>query len=415
VRRWLVAGTVVVAATAALAAASIGSSATVASSAMTGSSAAQRCGEDLKNVLRDPSGIVKTLPKAVQATYRSWPFTVRPTPWATFAGKKPPWKIGFISFPLGVPFQINGYKEIKRGFALAKAKGLVTGSLLTYVQPSNSTATPEQQIAAIQQMVRNGVDGILINPLAGPPLAPAIDAAGKAGVPVVMIDSAISESKYSVNIYSSNNSPAGAGVLGVVKKGNILVVRGIVGNPLETSTQKAYIANVKACPGAKIVGEVVGQWSNPTAKSETLKWLAAHPGVEIAAVLQHGVMSSGIISAFEQAGRTVPPISFGGCQGGELSWWLAHSTYRTVGTCFNGRQNGWSEFRLLLRILAGNGLKVGDISVPLKLVTYKDLKVYATPGMPLTWGGEPRGPLDGWMSNKQLDMYFKKHGTPGGL
>ena len=314
-RRRLVVGVIIVVVGAALAASSVASSSKVTAAS------AQQCGQDLKNVLRDPSGIVKTLPKAVQTTYNSWPFTVRATPWANFAGKKPPWKIGFISFPLGVPFQIDGLNQIKKDFAQAKAKGLVTGSLVTYVQPSNSTATPEQQIAAIQQMVRNGVDGILINPLAGPPLAPAIDAAGKAGVPVVMIDSAISESKYSINIYANNNSPAGAGVLGLVKKGNILIVRGIVGNPLETATQKAYVADVKACPGAKIAGEVIGQWSNPTAKSETLKWLAAHPGLELSAVLQHGVMSAGIISAFEQAGRPVPPISFGGCQGGELSWW----------------------------------------------------------------------------------------------
>ena len=173
-RRRLAVGVVMVVVGAALAASSVASSSKVTTAT------AQQCGQDLKNVLRDPSGIVKTLPKAVQTTYNSWPFTVRATPWANFAGKKPPWKIGFISFPLGVPFQIDGLNQIKKDFAQAKAKGLVTGSLVTYVQPSNSTATPEQQIAAIQQMVRNGVDGILINPLAGPPLAPAIDAAGKA-------------------------------------------------------------------------------------------------------------------------------------------------------------------------------------------------------------------------------------------
>ncbi len=46
-------------------------------------------------------------------------------------------------------------------------------------------------------MVRDGVDGILLLPLDGPPLAPAIDAAGKAGVPVVILDNVVAEAKYS--------------------------------------------------------------------------------------------------------------------------------------------------------------------------------------------------------------------------
>ena len=53
--------------------------------------------------------------------------------------------------------------------------------------------------------------------------------------------------------------------------------------------------------------------------------------------------------------------------------------------------------------------------MPPPLVTYKNLKVFATPGMPLTWSGEPKGPIDGWLSNKFMDNYFKQKGTPGGL
>ena len=81
--------------------------------------------------------------------------------------------------------------------------------------------------------------------------------------------------------------------------------------------------------------------------------------MKIDAVIQNGIMMAGIVQAFQQTGRPVPPISGGGCQGGDLSWWLKNkATYKTVANCFNGFQTGWSEFRLLSRILDGRGLKV---------------------------------------------------------
>lgn len=380
--------------------------------------AAQACGQDVSyiNRIKDPDGVFKKLPANIQARYGPWPYSVRATPWETFKGKKPPWKIGLITFPVGSPWLADLIKQAGTEFNKAKAKGLTTGSLVKYIQASYATATPEQQIAAIQQMVRQGVDGILLLPLAGPPLVPAIDAAGKAGVPVVITDNVIDGSKYVVNVWSQNNSPAAAGVAGLVKKGNVLFVRGIAGNPVEQAFQDAAVADVKACPGLKIVGTIYGKWTNATATAETAKWLAAHPDTKVDVVVQNGIMMAGIIQAFLQAGRPVPPISGGGCQGGELSWWLAHkSTYKSVATCFNGYQTAWSEFRILLRILAGNGLKVRDIHVPVPIVTNANVGVYATPGKPLSWPGEPKGPINGWAPNSFLDGYFNKPGNPGGF
>jgi ribose transport system substrate-binding protein len=378
----------------------------------------QQCGQDVSyiNQIKDPDGVFKQLPASIQANYGPWPYQVKSTPWLNFPGKPPPWTIGLIMFPVGSPWQADLITQAEAEVTAATAKGLTKGSLVKFIQPSQATATPEQQIAAIQQMVSQGVSGILLLPLAGPPLVPAIDAAGAAGVPVVILDNVIDQSKYVVNVWSQNNSPAAAGVAGIVKTGNVLIVRGIAGNPVEQAFQDAAVADIAACPGLKVVGTIYGNWTNATAKSEVVKWLAAHPGVKVDAVIQNGIMMAGIVEAFQQAGLPVPPISDGGCQGGELSWWLANvNTYKTVGTCFNGYQTAWSEFRLLTRILSGKGLKVRDISVPVPLVTNANVATYATPGQPLSWGGEPLGPIDGWAPNSFLDGYFTKPGNPGGL
>jgi ribose transport system substrate-binding protein len=417
-RPWAIPAAVVVVLVALIAAILAASPASARSSSATASTAAvaQKCGQDVAYKTKDPDGVFKTLSPAIQARYGPYPYPVKASPWTAFKGVKKPWKIGLITFPVGSPWLADVIKQVGVEFNKAKAKGLVTGTLQKYIQPSYATATPEQQISAIQQMVRNGVNGILLLPLAGPPLAPAIDAAGKAGVPVVILDNVVAEAKYSVNVWSQNNSPAAAGVAGLVKTGNVLFVRGIAGNPVEQAFQDAAVADVKACSGLKIVGTIWGKWTNATAKSETVKWLASHPNVKVDGVIQNGIMMAGIIQAFLQAGRPVPPISGGGCQGGELSWWLKNkATYKSVATCFNGFQTGWSEFRLLLRILDGRGIKVADIHIPVPVVTNANVHIYATPGKPLSWPGEPRGPIDGWASNKVLDGYFNKPGTPGGL
>ena len=60
-------------------------------------------------------------------------------------------------------------------------------------------------------------------------------------------------------------------------------------------------------------------------------------------------------------------------------------------------------------------VKVRDIHVPVPIVTNNNVGVYATPGKPLSWPGEPKGPINGWAPNSFLDGYFNKPGNPGGF
>jgi ribose transport system substrate-binding protein len=377
---------------------------------------AQACGQDANFKADDPTNALGALSAKVRKEYQTWPYSVAKSPWTAFKGIKPPWKIGFISEPNATPYQLQELATLKSQFAAAKKLGLVTGSLVTYIQPSYSTATPEQQISAIQQMVRQGVNGIMLVPLQTTPLGPAIDAAGKKGVVVALAGNVIPNSKYVINVWANNNSPAYAGAAGVVKKGNVLVVRGQAGNTVEGAFEQAAQADVKACPGLKIVGEVQGNWVSSTAQTAVLKYLTSHPTQKIDLVLQHGGMMPGIIAAFEKAGVKVPPISDGNASGSDLSWWLKHKAdYQTVGTTFTGAMTSYSMLRIIFRVLGGQGPKLRDISFTPALITNDNLATYAIPGLPLDSQVQPKGPVDGWCSNSCLDGYFVKPGTPKGF
>ena len=384
------------------------------------------CGQPIVYKKTDPDGVLAKLPASVRKWYDSYPFEVRASPWASFKKKPGPWKIGYVSFPIVNPFKVSFYDQLKKEFAKAKAAGLVTGNLQTFIQPSFNTATPEQQSAAIAQMVSSGVDGIILHPLNAVAETPAIDKAGEAGVPVVLTGDVAPGSKYAINTLTENQSRAFSVVLSqLVKKGwfkgetrNVLDVEGIAGNSFSEQIHEAAMASLKPCKGVKIVGTVFGQWNPATTKAEVLKFLASYTG-KLDFVMHEGAMASGIIEAFESLGRPVPPMPISGNTGGDLSWWLAHkNTYNSAAVfTMGGRQVAYTTFRLLLRTLAGDGLKVRDISPPAQIVTSANISKFAVPGKPVTWleNIHWRGPLDSWLSNQQMNLLFKKPGSPGGL
>lgn len=386
--------------------------------------APSECGDPVVFNRSDPDDVIGTLPAELQEGYTSYPYEVRGTPWADFEGSDGPWKIGYVSFPMVNPFKVNYFDQLKKEFAAAKDAGLVEGNLRTYIQPSFDTATPEQQISAINQMVRDGVDGIILHPLNAEAETQAIDAAGKKGVPIVLTGDAAPNSEYAVNTLTQNVTPATTALLKQLRDEGwfageprkVLDVQGVPGNTYSELLHEASLAAIEPCEGVEIVGTVSGQWDPATTKAEVLKFLAGNPG-EVDFVLHEGAMAAGIIQAFEQAGRPVPPMPITGHTGGDLSWWEANKDeYESVGVyTMGGRQVAYTTFRTLLRILDGKGLKVRDIAPVGTLVTNDNISELAVTGQPVTWLGDIKGPLDGWFSDAQMDEVFNEPGNPDGL
>ena len=250
---------------------------------------------------------------------------------------------------------------------------------------------------------------------AGAPVVPAIEAAGKAGVPVILTDIPLPQAKYGVVVWSQNQIEADAGALGLIQKGNVLIVRGLAGNPNDVVLYNQKIDDLKYCPNIKLAASIYGDWDNASAKTAVAQYIAAHPG-QINGVLQDGGMAAGVIDAFQSAGQKVPVVSDGECYAGDLSWWLAHkSTYKTVAGCFNGYQGAYVFFNTALRILAGDGPKYQTLEIPAPQVTNANLAKFAVPGLPITSPDEVGGPVTAWCSDTCLNAYFNKAGTPGGL
>ena len=142
----------------------------------------------------------------------------------------------------------------------------------------------------------------------------------------------------------------------------------------------------------------------------------AHPGQKISFIQGEGGVTQGILEAFMAAGSPIPIIGFNQSMGGDYSWWLAHkSTYNTVGDSFDGGMATYAEFRILLRILAGDGPKLNSIPLDPIHVDNANIAQYAKPGLSVSAPGSLLGPADSAMTNAELNYFFTKPGTPGGI
>jgi ABC-type sugar transport system substrate-binding protein len=394
-----------------------GASSAAASSAAGGSgggaAAAGSCGSTVPVGPSNPSGVYASMPANLKSIYSSYPNELIQSPWATTKiTAKPPWKIGFIAFAITNPYNQDVLTGLQQQFAAAKAKGLVTGSLITNIPATMAASTAEQQISAIQQMVSQGVNAIILLPVDSVAEAPAINAAGKAGVPVVLADTPPApNTPYAVSAWSQNQVEADAGALGLIKSGNIIMVKGIAGNENDVVLYNQAIADLKNCPNIHVAATLYGNWDEGTAKTVVAQYIASHPQ-PLAGAIQDGGMMSGVIQAFESTGAKVPVIADGECGGGDLSWWLAHKdTYQTVAGCFNGFQGSYTYMDVTLRVLDNKGPKYNVLEMPTAAITNANLAEFAKPGLPLSSTEEVGGPVTAWCDDACLDKYFNTTGA----
>lgn len=392
---------------------STASAANAGGTSTTASASLGSCGTVPNVPFQDPDGIVATLPKEQQAAYNGYPVPVTKSVWANFKGAKKPWTIGRVSQDGITGWGVEARDESKKDFAAAKKGGYVTGSLMQLDLPE---VTPAAELAGYQAMVRKNPTAIVLAPFNPKALADAVTAAGKKGILTFSLGTII-PSPYSVNLYTNPYLNVAKPVADVMKqiggKGNILVVRGAPGTDTDNYGEQAVKKVLSQCPNIKVAGEVVGNWAPALAKAAVLKFLASHPG-KIDAVVNMGVMAPGIIGAFQQTGRTVPPVTESGAFQGSLAYWLANKDkgYDSSGTGGNGHNQMNGAWRAMMRILSGDGVKVNNIATPPIYINADNLTDFTTPGVALDSPNSVKGAPGTFAPDAYLNPFFNKPGTP---
>jgi ribose transport system substrate-binding protein len=363
--------------------------------------------------VQDPQGVVAKEGALVKAAFNGYPVPVHPSPWQQFKPNHgPPWVIGWAWNELNA-YATGNRKGIDNNLAVYKKLGLVSSIVPTYTTVANGATQQAQQI---RTMVQKKVD-IIISALTSPTAVNgAIAAAAAANIPVVS-ESGTSTDPHAVNVQGNpyllgaQTATALANIMG--QKGNLLIVDGVPGLSIATFSLAAAKDIFKNCPNIKVVGEVVGFFSQSTAKNEVLKFLATHPG-QIDGVWQDSSMAQGVISAFQQLGRKVPPVADTSADLASLAYWLHHMKDGYKGTA-NGdpaQRMADAVWNVSMRMLEGQGVKFTDIPIVPPIITAHNLAQWVPSNWNESVSHTAEGPPNSWGPNAYLDHFFLHPANP---
>ncbi|CZQ98315.1 Hypothetical protein Tpal_2248 [Trichococcus palustris] len=190
------------------------------------------------------------------------------------------------------------------------------GSKVISVDAQDDTA---KQTNDIDDLIQQGVDILLINPVDSAAIAPAVEAANSAGIPVITIDRS-SEGGQVVTLVASDNAAGGKMAADYITK---------------ISGEKANTVQLEGTPGASATRERGEGFSNIAATSLNLldsqtanfdraegltvmeNMLQAHTDIK-AVFAQNDEMALGAIEAIEAAGLTgkIQVVGFDGTEDG---------------------------------------------------------------------------------------------------
>jgi ribose transport system substrate-binding protein len=367
---------------------------------------ASGCGSFRAPAVKDADGVVAKLPSALRERYAGYPYAIRKSAWADWKPRHdPPYTVGVQWAQLSSDFQV----QVSKGVVGALKKNPDVGDVL--FQSTGNNLDIGQQIAQTRSLIRKKPDLIVLQELAPDAFLGVIEEAARAGIPVVVALDSV-PSPYAVNVnYNGWKQPAASASVLVRQmggRGNLLTVRAIPGVGADEAAASAYDEVLRHCPGIKRAGTIYGNFAVATAKSETLKFLATHPQ-KISGVLQSAVMAPGIIDAFAQSGRPVPPVQDVTMMKASSAYWAENrATYRGVGMGVAVDDRAGALADVAGRMLAGDGVETTDVLGDAPVVTDANLAAWSDPSWTVKTSGVAPGPSGAFMKPGQLDAFFAR-------
>ena len=216
-----------------------------------------------------------------------------------------PYTIGISNGYYGNTARVQLQAEAKALAAQPKYKKLVKKLVI-----NNAGTSVPAQISAVNQMIAQKVDAIILDSNSVTGLNPAIAAAKKAGIPVIAANDKVSSPlAYQVETvgekFGATMMAAFAKTLG--GKGNIVILRGLPGNAVDAAEAKGFHSVLKKYPNIKVLKETYGQWADGPAQKVMADLLAQYDDID--GVFTEGGMQQGVVRAFLAAHRDLVPVS----------------------------------------------------------------------------------------------------------
>lgn len=227
----------------------------------------------------------------------------------------------------------NYWQNVQKGAneALADAKGYT----MTFQGPASESDVADE-VNMVENAVNRHVAGIVLAPSDPDALVPAIKKAWEAHIPVVLIDSAISDSgkSYSQSFLSTDNEKAGelcakALIDRVGQTGKIAIMSYVPGAGSEIGRVGGFRKYIEAHSKLQIVGPYYSQSQMATALNQTTDVLSANPDLK-------GIFGAneptavGMGRALKQAGKAGKLVAVGFDGNEDLQGFVRDGTIQAI-------------------------------------------------------------------------------------
>lgn len=239
-----------------------------------------------------------------------------------------------------------------------------------------------RQISAIEDLVAQGVDAIIIDPASPSALAGALELAKKAGIPVIAASSQIPLDQVTAWVGRSDREYGAVTAQWLVDqlggKGNIIALSGIAGNPISEERWAGAKEVFDQYPGIRVLTRQFAEWGFAQGKATVANLLASYPRID-GVWSGGGAMTQGAIEAFLEAGRPLVPM-VGEANNGFLLDWIEYSEKGFSSIAFNNPTNHSAiALRLALKALRGEPIPRQTMATAPYIFSLAQAKHYADP------------------------------------
>lgn len=197
-------------------------------------------------------------------------------------------------------------QQMLRSAQVAASKPPLAGRIQLTID--NAESKVEAQINALNNIIREKPDAIVIDAGSGDALNPTIEKACSAGIVVVSFDQVVTAPcayKLQSNFDTMGANQAAWMVATLGGKGNVVIDRGLAGAPVAERFVKMFEDGMKTGPDIKIVGYYTGEYSLGPEQAGVSNLLAANPVIDGILTEAYG---TGAMKALENASRNMVPI-----------------------------------------------------------------------------------------------------------
>lgn len=231
----------------------------------------------------------------------------------------------------GDPSAHNGEKQLRVGVTVYDMSSFITQGqegMQSYAKDNNiellwnsANGDVATQASQVDQLINQKVDAIIIVPVQADSLAPQMASAKAANIPVIAVNTALSDQGALKSSVLPDDVAAGAQEMEMMAqklggRGNIVVLQGPLGSSPELDRTKGIKDTLAKYPDIKILAMDTANWKRDEAVNKVKNWLSSFGDQINGIVSENDDMGLGAVQALSEAGKSIPVVGIDGIQDG---------------------------------------------------------------------------------------------------